>query len=96
MLCIECYLNIFQFCYDTVSFLQILGVFDWAGVNPLLPELWILPSFLPIHPGLCSSSDQFKCLKLPCTFHFCVHPMILHKNKSWKMVRSIFELVFVK
>ncbi|GMN62235.1 hypothetical protein TIFTF001_031324 [Ficus carica] len=30
--------------------LSILGVFDWAGTNPIPPEFWILPSFLPMHP----------------------------------------------
>uniref|UniRef100_I1NX51 Terpene cyclase/mutase family member n=1 Tax=Oryza glaberrima TaxID=4538 RepID=I1NX51_ORYGL len=29
----------------------VLGVFDWSGNNPLLPELWMLPYFLPFHPG---------------------------------------------
>lgn len=31
--------------------LSILGVFDWSGCNPMPPEFWILPSFLPMHPG---------------------------------------------
>ncbi|TKY72088.1 Beta-amyrin synthase [Spatholobus suberectus] len=30
---------------------QILGVVDWCGNNPLPPEFWILPSFLPMHPA---------------------------------------------
>ncbi|KAH1238173.1 Beta-amyrin synthase [Glycine max] len=30
---------------------QILGVFDWCGSNPMPPEFWILPSFLPMHPA---------------------------------------------
>ena len=32
--------------------LSVLGVFYWAGNNPLPPEIWLLPYFLPIHPGL--------------------------------------------
>lgn len=28
-----------------------LGVYDWEGMNPVPPELWLLPHFLPIHPG---------------------------------------------
>ncbi|XP_044372975.1 achilleol B synthase isoform X2 [Triticum aestivum] len=32
-------------------FLSILGVYDWSGNNPIIPELWLLPHFLPIHPG---------------------------------------------
>ncbi|XP_048536281.1 cycloartenol synthase-like isoform X1 [Triticum urartu] len=31
--------------------LSVLGVFDWSGNNPLLPELWLLPYCLPFHPG---------------------------------------------
>ncbi|KAK9097663.1 hypothetical protein Syun_024708 [Stephania yunnanensis] len=33
------------------SWLSILGVYDWSGCNPIPPEFWILPSFLPIHPA---------------------------------------------
>ncbi|KAI3767634.1 hypothetical protein L2E82_17932 [Cichorium intybus] len=31
--------------------LSVLGVFEWSGNNPLPPEMWLLPYFLPIHPG---------------------------------------------
>ncbi|XP_068641549.1 cycloartenol synthase 2-like [Aristolochia californica] len=31
--------------------LSVLGVFEWSGNNPLPPEIWLLPYFLPIHPG---------------------------------------------
>ena len=31
--------------------LQVLGIVDWSGCNPLPPEFWILPTFLPMHPG---------------------------------------------
>ncbi|CAH9068568.1 unnamed protein product [Cuscuta europaea] len=33
------------------TWLSILGVFDWAGTNPMPPEFWLLPSSLPIHLG---------------------------------------------
>nr|QEV81990.1 oxidosqualene cyclase [Scutellaria barbata] len=32
-------------------FLSVLGVYEWDGNNPLPPELWLLPYFLPMHPG---------------------------------------------
>ncbi|XVF29290.1 hypothetical protein REPUB_Repub15cG0108300 [Reevesia pubescens] len=32
-------------------FLSILGVYDWAGVNPIPPEIWSLPTFPSIHPA---------------------------------------------
>ncbi|KAL0337171.1 UNVERIFIED_CONTAM: Cycloartenol Synthase [Sesamum calycinum] len=30
--------------------LSVLGVYEWEGCNPLPPELWLVPYFLPIHP----------------------------------------------
>ncbi|CAE5957669.1 unnamed protein product [Arabidopsis arenosa] len=33
------------------SWLSILGIYDWSGTNPMPPEMWLLPSFLPIHLG---------------------------------------------
>ncbi|WMV59875.1 hypothetical protein MTR67_053260 [Solanum verrucosum] len=32
------------------TWLSILGAFEWLGTNPMPPEFWILPSFLPMHP----------------------------------------------
>ncbi|HXH18600.1 MAG TPA: prenyltransferase/squalene oxidase repeat-containing protein, partial [Chitinophagales bacterium] len=32
-------------------YLAVLGVFDWEGCNSLLPEMWLLPKSLPIHPS---------------------------------------------
>jgi lanosterol synthase len=31
--------------------LSLLGLYEWAGVYPILPEVWKLPSWLPIHPA---------------------------------------------
>ncbi|XP_074268311.1 beta-amyrin synthase-like [Silene latifolia] len=33
------------------TWLSILGLFDWSGSNPMPPEFWMLPSFMPISPG---------------------------------------------
>ena len=30
--------------------LAALGVYSWEGVNPLPPELWLLPNWFPLHP----------------------------------------------
>ncbi|KAL2484213.1 Amyrin synthase LUP2 [Forsythia ovata] len=32
-------------------YLSVLGVYDWDGCNPLPPEFWLFPSFLPFHPA---------------------------------------------
>lgn len=31
--------------------LAMLDLYDWRGVNPVPPEAWALPTFLPLHPG---------------------------------------------
>ncbi|OLY79011.1 Protostadienol synthase A [Smittium mucronatum] len=31
--------------------LSALGVYDWDGMLPLLPEPWLLPEFIPFFPG---------------------------------------------
>uniref|UniRef100_A0A7N0VL64 Terpene cyclase/mutase family member n=1 Tax=Kalanchoe fedtschenkoi TaxID=63787 RepID=A0A7N0VL64_KALFE len=33
------------------TWLSIMGLFDWCGCNPMPPEFWPLPSFLPFHPA---------------------------------------------
>ncbi|CAL5035220.1 unnamed protein product [Urochloa decumbens] len=32
-------------------YLSVIGAYDWSGNNAIIPELWMLPHFLPIHPG---------------------------------------------
>ncbi|KAB2631898.1 beta-amyrin synthase-like [Pyrus ussuriensis x Pyrus communis] len=34
-----------------LRYAYILGVFEWSGSNPMPPEFWIMPSFLPMHPA---------------------------------------------
>jgi len=31
--------------------LAILNLYDWRGVNAVLPEIWRLPRWVPLHPG---------------------------------------------
>lgn len=33
------------------SWLSVLNLYKWEGVNPAPPELWALPYALPVHPG---------------------------------------------
>ncbi|MED6223392.1 Lupeol synthase, partial [Stylosanthes scabra] len=28
----------------------VLGVYEWSGCNPIAPEFWLLPKFIPFHP----------------------------------------------
>jgi hypothetical protein len=31
--------------------LKVIGLYDWTGNNSIIPELWLVPYSLPIHPG---------------------------------------------
>ncbi len=31
--------------------LSLLNVYDWKGMNPIVPELWGLPRWIPLHPS---------------------------------------------
>ncbi|MED6198111.1 Beta-amyrin synthase [Stylosanthes scabra] len=46
------------------TWLSILGLFEWCGTNPMPPEFWLLPSFLPMHPA-----------KIWCYFRLVYMPM---------------------
>ncbi|CAA0823720.1 Amyrin synthase LUP2, partial [Striga hermonthica] len=41
----------FHSCGDLFMRMQVLGVYDWDGCNPLPPEFWLFPSFFPYHPA---------------------------------------------
>eukprot|EP00180_Rhodochaete_pulchella_P001886 Plantae.Rhodophyta-Rhodochaete_pulchella.ctg2831.p1 GENE.Plantae.Rhodophyta-Rhodochaete_pulchella.ctg2831~~Plantae.Rhodophyta-Rhodochaete_pulchella.ctg2831.p1 ORF type:complete len:565 (-),score=72.10 Plantae.Rhodophyta-Rhodochaete_pulchella.ctg2831:714-2375(-) len=32
-------------------YLSVLGLYSWEGINPLTPEMWLLPYALPFHPA---------------------------------------------
>ncbi|CAI9102494.1 OLC1v1000775C1 [Oldenlandia corymbosa var. corymbosa] len=56
--------------------LSVLGVYEWDGNNPLLPELWLLPYILPIHPGHWNSARD-QCAKEDLYFpHTRVHEIL--------------------
>ncbi|GLT60966.1 hypothetical protein SLA2020_337040 [Shorea laevis] len=42
----------------------VLGVYEWAGCNPLLPELCLLPKTFPIHPGTMICSGRLGYLAM--------------------------------
>jgi hypothetical protein len=43
--------------------MKVMGLYDWSGNNPIIPELWLLPYFLPIHPGTCFLVSQYNYLR---------------------------------
>lgn len=54
------------------TWLAILGVYKWEGVNPMPPELWLLPYWFPLHPG-----------KMWCHCRMVYLPMSVLFGKRW-------------
>ncbi|AQK41043.1 Camelliol C synthase [Zea mays] len=46
--------------------LSVLGVFEWSGVNPIPPELFLFPSWVPIQPGRLWS--HFRMAFIPMSY----------------------------
>lgn len=52
--------NFMTFLLTTPVLLKILGVYDWSGNNPIFPELWLAPQFLPFHPRMIVNLDYMN------------------------------------
>ncbi len=52
--------------------LAILGVYEWEGINPVPPELWMLPRWFPFHPW-----------KMWCHSRMVYLPMSFIYGKQW-------------
>ncbi|MBM4375587.1 MAG: FAD-dependent monooxygenase [Deltaproteobacteria bacterium] len=46
--------------------LALAGLYEWRGVNPVLPELWALPRSLPIHPSRYYCHTRLIYLGMAC------------------------------
>jgi squalene/oxidosqualene cyclase-like protein len=48
--------------------LALVGLYDWKGVNPVLPEVWTLPRWLPIHPSNYYCHTRLIYLGMACLY----------------------------
>ncbi|XP_011034491.1 PREDICTED: lupeol synthase-like isoform X2 [Populus euphratica] len=85
------------------TWLAILGVYEWAGCNPMPPEFWFLPSTSPIHPG--NLLDYCRLTYLPMAYLYGkrfvgpITPLILqireeiynepYEKLNWRRVRHL-------
>jgi len=71
-------------------FLAVLGVYSYEGMNPLIPEMWLLPYWLPIHPG------RFWChcrmVYLPMCYIYGKKAV----SKDNPLIRSLREELYVE
>ena len=66
-------------------FLSLLGVYSWEGCNSLMPEMWLLPKWLPIHPWRywCHA----RMVYLPMSYCYG-HKITAETNDLIKSIRS--------
>ena len=60
--------------------LALLNLYDWRGVNAIMPELWSLPHWLPLHPSnwYCHTRLIYMAMAsiYPHRFQMSVTPLI--------------------
>ena len=79
--------------------MEILGVYDWSGNNPIFPELWIAPQFLPFHPSIYSFYEIVS-LQLPVRYILDTResveisllylPTMSFSGKFWCLTRMVY------
>ncbi|CAA7022137.1 unnamed protein product [Microthlaspi erraticum] len=84
--------------------LAILGIFDWSGTNPMPPEMWLIPSFFPIHLGkiMCFTRIVYMPMSYLYGKRFVapITPLIMqlreelhvqpYENINWKKARHLY------
>ncbi|EEC68372.1 hypothetical protein OsI_36509 [Oryza sativa Indica Group] len=75
--------------------LSIIGVYEWSGNNPIFPELWLAPQFLPFHPGILSSlCYHFQPYQILALLNFSKVVKILARlsnfGKFWGPTRVVY------
>lgn len=73
--------------------LAVLGVVDWEIVNPVPPELWLLPDWIPFHPWRWWI--HMRMVFLPMGFIWSQR-WVYPKAETDAVVKELREEVFVK
>ncbi|XP_034695903.1 beta-amyrin synthase 1-like [Vitis riparia] len=85
------------------TWLSLFGLFDWSGSNPMPPEFWLFPSFLPMHPArmFCYSRMVYMPMSYLYGKRFIgpITPLVLELREelflqpyneiNWKKVRHL-------
>jgi lanosterol synthase len=68
--------------------LAILNVYDWEGLHPVPPELWLLPDAVPFHPG----RYWCHCRQVYLPMGYCYGHRI--KGRETDLVRALRRVEF--
>lgn len=69
-----------------------LGLYSWEGINPVPPELWSLPYFLPFHPGRWWC--HCRVVYLPMAFIYGIRDRAM--PPVTKLVRDLREELYLE
>ena len=48
--------------------LALVNLYDWRGLNPVLPELWLLPRRIPLHPSNWYCHTRLIYMAMACVY----------------------------
>lgn len=75
-------------------YLALLGLYNWKGLDALLPEMWLLPKGLPIYPG--NYWNHARMVYLPMSYlsgiRFQLQENELIKDLKNQLYQDQFEL----
>ncbi len=72
--------------------LAVLNLYDYEGLDPLPPELWILPESLPIHPSRmwCHA----RMVYLPMSFLYGIRARIPEDPLILRLRRELYDMPY--
>ena len=75
--------------------LSMLGLYDWSGVHPVLPELWKLPEWMPMHPSKYYCHTRNIYMGMACIFasRFSVHHTSLIRSLRGELYPNGYDQV---
>ncbi|XP_075870113.1 lanosterol synthase [Nelusetta ayraudi] len=70
--------------------LAILNVYSWEGMNTLLPEMWLLPTWMPAHP----STLWCHCRQVYLPMSYCYAVRLAAAEDS--LIRSLRQELYIE
>uniref|UniRef100_F7DV81 Terpene cyclase/mutase family member n=1 Tax=Monodelphis domestica TaxID=13616 RepID=F7DV81_MONDO len=70
--------------------LAVLNVYSWEGLNTLLPELWLFPTWMPAHP----STLWCHCRQVYLPMSYCYGTRL--RGPEDELVRSLRQELYVE
>lgn len=75
-------------------FLAVLGLYEYRGLHPLPPELWLLPESLPFHPSRlwCHA----RVVALPMSWLYGSRVSIPEDALTWQLRQELYTVPYAR